>query len=159
MSLEKMVDISEIMHEVAEGNLVKLSPKLAPLGLDALIQKLEEQSGDLSYFSKEGLFKIEKELALPENKEKKARWDAAVRLGTRIRMHLLRHKALKMLEDFQNMSSTSSSADVAYCRTVLGGVLAEDTERVKAKYASNRPGVTDVPADEIDEISSQFGEN
>ena len=162
MSLEE-TDIQEVFAKVAEGKLGLV--KVAPVKinrLEAQVKALEENSGNLGAALEPGkseyLFKIEKHLALPENKELRQRWEAAIRLNIKIRMNLLRCKALDMLEGFENISKSSSAADVAFCKTILADVLAEGTERIKAKYGNQRAANTQEQdeADEADELAEQL---
>lgn len=160
MSLET-VDIQEVIHKVAEGKLEVI--KTVPLQfspLEQLVKKLEIQSGILDMFSQHDLFKIELELSKPENKELKFRWNEAIRLSTKIRMNLLRCKALDMLETYQNKSETSSAPDIAYCKTLLAGVLTEDVAAARAKYynpkSSDNNDLSRDDQDEMDHLAGQI---
>ena len=70
-------------------------------------------------------------MLLPENRELRKRWNQAIQINTKIRMDKLRCKALELLETYNN---EYKATDIAYCKTVLSGVLAEDTAAARAKY-------------------------
>src|ERR1700676_2273214 len=124
-------------------NLVKEATVKETAGLEQLVTQLEEVGGDLDRFMehsntpgiKEQLFfRIEQRLSKPENAELKERWHNALKLSAKIRMDLLRCKAFNLLENYTNASPTSSASDIAFAKTVLVGILVEDSEMVKSKY-------------------------
>lgn len=148
MSLET-VDIQEVMHEVAVGELVPVVLHNDPIY--KAIENLEKASGDVSVFTPKGLFEIERALANPHNKELKKRWDRAIRLNAKVRLNLLRSKALNMLENFGDETKAPVNA---FCKIVLADILSEGTERIKAKYAyrtraNEGPDPEDEEADDI----------
>ena len=123
-------------------------PEFKGYSLATDVEELEGCGGELQVFldrSKgpdipdQRLFNIEGQLSLPENKALKQRWQKALRLSAKIRMDLLRCKAFDILEGYENKSSSSSATDIAFAKTMLIGVLMEDSEMVKSRY---RPAVT-----------------
>lgn len=87
------------------------------------LYKLETAGGNLARFKLDNpglsMFAIQKELNKPSNLEFKLRWNEAVTISNKYRKDLLICKALETLENYQNISSTSSSSDVAFSRAVL----------------------------------------
>jgi hypothetical protein len=155
MSLElEQVDIQEVFHEVAEGKLVPVPLKVDPL--EYQVRLLEHSNGDIEIFDFSTLFAIEQALALPENKELRKRWDRAISTTIKVKMRLLRLRALNMLEKYENKSPTSSAPDIAYCKTILADVLAEGTERVKAQFGYRALNTVRTENDEADEIAEQL---
>lgn len=130
MQLEK-VDIKELSEGISQGNLVKIDVKPYSL-LDQELDKLLSWGGDLgAYLGATGLppeaharhiFKIETELARPENKDLKDLWESAIKRSGKIRINLLKCKAFSMLEQFRNLSKTSAASEVAFCKTVLNDI-------------------------------------
>jgi hypothetical protein len=148
------VDIQEVMHDVAEGNLELIPTSNDAFWLEREVNKLEHSFGNLDKLRNSDLFGIERALLLPENKELKKRWDLAIRLSTKIRMNLLRCKALSMLEFFDNDTKAPINA---FCKTVLADVLSENTERIKAKYGvrTATPNSTNED-DEADDLTREL---
>lgn len=151
MTLEK-VDIHEVMHEVAEGKLTRLPlATIQPVKinwLEAHVKELELACGDITSFEEAFLFKIQHELEHPQNAELLKRWNKAIAINKKVRMQLITHKALRVLERYQNLSSTSSAADVSYARAVLFMCNTDREKDVK------RP---DEKEDEYDEAEKSMG--
>jgi hypothetical protein len=156
----EQVDIQEVLRKVEEGKLEVV--KTVPLKISILesnVRKLENYHGCVDTFTLQELFTIETALQRPENKELKHRWDATIRLSTKIRMNVLRCKALDMLELYQNKSSTSSAPDIAYCKTLLSGFLTEEISAARAKYynkGDNTGGFDQDDRDEMINLSEQL---
>lgn len=125
---------------------------------DALVKQLESKGGnlDLCNFSEVDLFNAEIELAREENKEWRKRWDRALRISAKVRMDSLRCKALKLLEDYKNMSVTSSTSDLAFAKTVLIGVLVNEAEAVKSRWRSAGSTSDNLPPAGIDDLEDEF---
>jgi hypothetical protein len=125
MELEK-VDIQEVFHKVAEGTILEMPLQVAVTTprriswIESQVNRLEFLSGDIQRFSEtQKLFEVEQALSLSENAEFLKRWNKAIVINKKIRMRLITSKALRLLEDYQNLSPTSSAGDISYARTVL----------------------------------------
>jgi len=138
--------------------------------LETEITRLEACEGDLGLFTPGSgfatLFRIEKELSKPENKELKKRWQTALRISAKIRLDLLHCKAFGLLEKYENKSSSSGATDIAFAKTMLSGVLAEDVEIAKRRYrpaASPEISGTALPfagtqEDAVSDLEKEFDE-
>lgn len=120
MSDIELVGLESITSKQVEAQIVHVPAQKLNIAEFAL-HKLEECGGSLAKFKREHpgvhLFSIYK--ILNTNPELKARWQDAISTSNRIRKDLLICKALETLEDYENISSTSSSSDVAFSRAVL----------------------------------------
>ena len=143
--------------------------------LDQDVEEFEGWGGNLKKFlaeaaelglAEEKLFSIESELNQPENKELKKRWQKALRTSAKIRMDLLRCKAFDILERYENKSSSSSATDIAFAKSMLIGILVEDSEMVKSRYRPAAsplgPGVIslthDAQDDAVSDLEKEFDE-
>lgn len=147
MSLEK-VDIQEVFHEVADGKLEIV--KTVPLKIDWLesrVRHLEDYDGVVSVFPTKDLFVIEQQLLHPQNKSLKERWDRAIKLSTKIRMRLLKCKALDMLEEFD---ADSKAPQISFCKAILEDVLN------RAKYLNRMANAPEDEDEEADELVEQL---
>ena len=150
MSLEA-VDIQEVMHKVTEGKLVRVQAKQES-NVESAIRMIETMDyGDVSLWSDDNLFKIEKALLLPENREFRKRWNEAIEINTKVRMHKLRCKALDLLETYTN---EYKATDIAYCKTVLSDVLAEGTAAARAKYLTPKQDEGEMTMEDQDEMEN-----
>ena len=71
-------------------------------------------------------------------------------------MNKLRCKALDLLETYNN---EYKAVDIAYCKTVLSGVLAEDTAAARAKYLTPKQDegeMTNEDQEEMDNLRDQI---
>ena len=134
---------AETKLEVVSPKKLQSVDKYQTNSLEQDVEELEGWGGNLQKFlaqakemglAEEKLFGIEQQLCLPENKELKKRWQKALRLSAKIRMDLLRCKAFDILENYENKSSSSSATDIAFAKSMLIGVLVEDSEMVKSRY-------------------------
>lgn len=118
MSLEK-VDIKEVLQGAADGKLqvINLARKNTSW-LEQQVEHLECNGGDVESALSD-LYQIEMELSSPENILLAKRWNKAIAINKKIRMRLITNKALRVLEDYQNLSPTSSASDISYARAVL----------------------------------------
>lgn len=149
MSLE-VVDIQEVMHKVTEGKLVRVQTKESDI--ESAVRMIETMDyGDLSLWIEEKLFKVEKALLLPENRELRKRWNEAIEINTKIRMYKLRCKALDLLESYNN---EYKATDIAYCKTVLSDVLAEGTAAARAKYLTPKTEEGEMSMEDQDEMEN-----
>lgn len=138
MSISK----DRVVAEIVQDEVVV--PKT--LSIFEAVTLLETHHGFLDALKgKVNLFAVEMALGNAVNKDLKDRWEKAIAINIKVRMRLLRSKALSKLENYENLSPTSSAPDIAYCKTLLSDVLTEGTERIKAKYAvyksNHEPGV------------------
>ena len=147
--MPEKVDIKQVMSKAAKGDLVRIDWKKPQAWLEESVLQLEKDCGDIGLFDPDHLFNIEKELLNPDHKELKKRWDMAIKISTKVRLQLLRCKALMMLENFNDETKAPINT---FCKTVLADVLVEGTERSKAKFAylRNQNIGQPVPEDEID---------
>jgi hypothetical protein len=125
MELE-VVDIQEVFHEAAEGTLREMPLQIVVATprriswIESQVTRLEALGGNIQRFSEtQQLFEVEQSLSLSENAEFLKRWNKAIVINKKIRMRLITSKALKLLEDYENLSPTSSAGDISFARTVL----------------------------------------
>jgi hypothetical protein len=95
--------------------------------LEGLCGNLEDFKTRTTYAT---LYNIQTALQLPENVELRQRWNRAVRIGEKVRIDLLRCKALKVLETF---SGDDKAPVVTYAKTLLADHLAETAETGKQR--------------------------
>jgi hypothetical protein len=123
--------------------------------------KLENLQGDLKQFkdisSPKQLFDITSSLQLPENVELRQRWRNAIRTGEKVRIDLLRCKALTILEQFD---AESKAPEVSFAKTLLADHFTESTEtgkqRVLKAFGVHPTGESN-PEDEIDLLEKDLG--
>jgi hypothetical protein len=118
-------------------------------------EKLELCQGNLEkllkLFPEINLFELETLLQLPENLTLRKRWRKAIYISEKIRIDLLRCKALKILEDF---NPESKSPVVMFSKTLLGDQLTEANETAKQRvfkaFGVNSPSSPDDTLDELE---------
>lgn len=161
MSLET-ADIQEVFTDIAAGKLELVQhPAIKrdeSLWLEEKLRILENCFGDLKSFELSNggyLFPIELALTKPQHKELKKRWDKAIKLSSKVRMQILRCKALEMLENFSDETKAPVNA---FCKIILSDILSENTERIKARYAyrGNSNTGPDPEDEEADDIADQL---
>jgi hypothetical protein len=121
----------------ADANMQR---QLEAAGFEIFVTDLENYGGDLEQLCSkyanlvpgkaELLFKIEKWLRQPDNKELLKRWKLAIKLNQIVRLRLLQDKALGLLEEPEK-SVLKLSEVVSYAKLVLGDFLASQLTAAK----------------------------
>lgn len=105
-------------------------PLTTAFTIEDTVDKFERAGGNLNrfmldYMGKESyseqellLYRIEQELDDPKNSELRVRWNNILEVSHRTRAVLLKNKMFTQLENWQNLSSSSSAATVAFCKHV-----------------------------------------
>lgn len=152
------------------SQLKVVKPGASEASIEEAVSLLEHCGGDLEQFltkavllglsREQYLFGIELKLSKAENLELKRRWQKALKLSAKVRMDLLRCKAFTTLEEYKNISSSSSAADISFAKAMLVGILVEDSESVKFKYrpiaVPGAGGQTATEDQECDALEDEF---
>ncbi len=137
-------------------------------GWAVFVDDLENYGGDVDQLCQkyanllpgkaELLFKIEKWLKEPDNKDLYKRWKAAIKLNQVSRLRLLQDKALGMLENPEG-SPLKMTEIVAYAKLVLGDVLASQLAAAKKPVVIDKDGNIIESEDDDDDAAARAMED